>query len=259
MTRILAREGETVGVGSLLAEIDSSKTDGAASKPTVGNGAGQRRAAAPATPPRRRFRAGEGVADAPARRVAERLGVDLARVRGSGPNGLILRSDVEKQAQAHSACGGQRRCVTAGSGRREARTPCADRRPRSPATWNRASRFQPRRVFAAWRSTCSMRGGGNSTARSAPRVAPSGSHSRTLSPTRLARAAARDAVHHALVSPRRFRRAGAIGAGNTSRPRRRHRTQGRYAQFSRAGHSRCRRARLRGVSCEVRRARRKGA
>ncbi|MFY9665420.1 MAG: multifunctional oxoglutarate decarboxylase/oxoglutarate dehydrogenase thiamine pyrophosphate-binding subunit/dihydrolipoyllysine-residue succinyltransferase subunit, partial [Candidatus Cybelea sp.] len=42
---------------------------------------------------------GEQLADAPARRIAERLVVDLARVRGSGPNGLILRSDVLDQAQ----------------------------------------------------------------------------------------------------------------------------------------------------------------
>ena len=99
VTRILAREGETVGVGALLAEIDSSKTDGAALKPSVGNGAPAMQAALPissnAEPAP--VSKGEAVADAPARRVAERLGVDLARVRGSGPNGLILRSDVEHQ------------------------------------------------------------------------------------------------------------------------------------------------------------------
>ncbi|MGA8575287.1 MAG: biotin/lipoyl-containing protein, partial [Candidatus Cybelea sp.] len=43
VTRILAREGETVAVGSVLAEIDSSKSDGAPAKPAKpavrGNGA----------------------------------------------------------------------------------------------------------------------------------------------------------------------------------------------------------------------------
>jgi multifunctional 2-oxoglutarate metabolism enzyme len=100
VTRILVREGETVGVGTLLAEIDSSKTDGAATKPTGGNGAAptQAKPAAPATPAASLV-GEEGLADAPARRVAERLGVDLGRVHGSGPNGLILRSDVEEQAK----------------------------------------------------------------------------------------------------------------------------------------------------------------
>ena len=36
----------------------------------------------------------------PARRMAARLDVDLARVRGSGPDGLILRSDVIAQAES---------------------------------------------------------------------------------------------------------------------------------------------------------------
>ena len=97
VTRILAREGETVAVGSLLAEIDASKTNGAAAAaPAAKNGAS---APAPAARPAITS-AGDGVADAPARRIAQRLGVDLALVRGSGPNGLILRSDVLAQAQS---------------------------------------------------------------------------------------------------------------------------------------------------------------
>ena len=43
---------------------------------------------------------GEAIADAPARRIARQLGVDLGLVRGSGPNGLILRSDVLAQAES---------------------------------------------------------------------------------------------------------------------------------------------------------------
>src|SRR5579862_6050961 len=97
--RILAREGETVAVGSVLAEIDSSKGNG---KPqplaAAGNGAKAvqtaPRVAAPARPA-----GGAVVADAQARRIAERLGIDLTRVRGSGPDGLILRSDVVEQAE----------------------------------------------------------------------------------------------------------------------------------------------------------------
>lgn len=103
ITRILVREGETVGVGAALAEIDSSKRDGKVGKPAAGgNGASATRTAPPPPPQRTPPPAvsGEGIADPQARRVAERLEVDLKRVRGSGPNGLILRSDVLEQAQS---------------------------------------------------------------------------------------------------------------------------------------------------------------
>ncbi len=95
VVKILAREGEAVPVGAALAEIDTSKSEApTASSPSNGAPAAQP-AAAPrppvtpaAAPP------GEGLADYAARRTAQRLDVDLARVRGSGPDGLILRSDV---------------------------------------------------------------------------------------------------------------------------------------------------------------------
>ncbi|HYL26311.1 MAG TPA: 2-oxo acid dehydrogenase subunit E2, partial [Candidatus Nitrosotalea sp.] len=96
VTRILAREGESVAVGSLLAEIDSSKTDGAAKAPAALK---QNGASAPPAP-RPAATDGQGVADAPARRIARQLGIDLKSVHGSGPNGLILRSDVLAQAGA---------------------------------------------------------------------------------------------------------------------------------------------------------------
>jgi 2-oxoglutarate decarboxylase len=101
--QISAKEGDTVAVGSLLAKIDTSKTNGTVAKPSSsdGNGAIAKSArtsqqslpaatAAPAT--------GEILADPAAQRAAHRLDVDLKLVRGSGPNGLILRSDVESQA-----------------------------------------------------------------------------------------------------------------------------------------------------------------
>lgn len=104
VTRVLAREGETVAVGSVLAEIDASKTEGKPA-PAAGNGAPGAKAPPRAAAPPPRLGSGqasglasEGIADPQARRIAERLGVDLTRVRGTGPNGLILRSDVEQQA-----------------------------------------------------------------------------------------------------------------------------------------------------------------
>src|SRR5579883_1623553 len=102
VTRIAAREGETVAVGSVLAEIDSSRRDGEKiATAAAGNGASAPPApkpsvAAPASP-------GAGLADAPARRMARRLGVELGAVRGSGPDGLILRSDVLDQAESARA------------------------------------------------------------------------------------------------------------------------------------------------------------
>lgn len=111
VTQILAREGDTVAVGSVLAEIDASKGNGAstslstgAASRTGGDGAATK-PAPPAAPPTPKpapapvaveapVQPSEALADAPARRIAERLGVDLRKVRGSGPDGLILRSDV---------------------------------------------------------------------------------------------------------------------------------------------------------------------
>jgi 2-oxoglutarate decarboxylase len=102
ISKILAREGETVAVGSVLAEIDTAKKDGAVKTAvTTGNGApaastpAVREAPSAQEAPAR----GDAVADHPAERLARQLDVDLSRVRGSGPNGLILRSDVAAQAQ----------------------------------------------------------------------------------------------------------------------------------------------------------------
>jgi len=100
ITKILAGEGTNVAVGSVLAEIDTSKQEGAQPSAAPGNGAS---AATPPSPPPAlalKTAQNDGLADAQARRVARRLGVDIAFIRGSGPNGLILRSDVLAQAQA---------------------------------------------------------------------------------------------------------------------------------------------------------------
>ena len=102
VTQIAAKEGETVAVGSLLAKIDTSKSNGAAKKSVAKkNGAAAATAqpvAATPTPAPAVATSGEIVADVAAQRAAQRLDVDLKLVRGSGPNGLILRSDVESQA-----------------------------------------------------------------------------------------------------------------------------------------------------------------
>ncbi len=101
VARILAHEGDTVAVGAVLAEIDTSKSDGAAKAPaaTTGNGATAAPAKPAPSPPAPPAPNAGAVAGYQAQRAAQRLDVDLALVRGSGPNGLILRSDVEEQAE----------------------------------------------------------------------------------------------------------------------------------------------------------------
>ncbi len=101
VTQILAPEGESVAVGSVLAEIDTSKGADAAVPASAGNGAAVRpvESAKPTPAPPPLPAGGEVLADQPAWRMARRLDVDLSLVRGSGPNGLILRSDVVEQAQ----------------------------------------------------------------------------------------------------------------------------------------------------------------
>jgi 2-oxoglutarate decarboxylase len=102
ITQILAGEGDTVSVGSVLAEIDTTngqKVAKPASAPGASNGGvAPGPTVAPIEQPAQR--AGEPLADQPARRMARRLDVDLARVHGSGPSGLILRADVVTQAEA---------------------------------------------------------------------------------------------------------------------------------------------------------------
>jgi multifunctional 2-oxoglutarate metabolism enzyme len=108
LTQILAKEGDTVAVGSAIAEIDTAKGNGV----TPSFSRGETQAVTPSssrgetqgvTPSLARGGTqGDGgvvVADHQARREAERLDVDLALVRGSGPNGLILRADVVDQAR----------------------------------------------------------------------------------------------------------------------------------------------------------------
>ncbi len=101
VTNISAREGETVTVGTVLAQIDTSQSNGAVARQvSLGNGTVAAPPSAEATPAPPPPAAGEQAADQPARRMARQLDVDLKLVRGSGPNGLILRSDVVEQAQA---------------------------------------------------------------------------------------------------------------------------------------------------------------
>lgn len=100
ITKILAAEGATVRVGAALAEIDTSKQSG--------NGAAKTPSQPPIPPPARTpptvssppQPAGAAIASPQAQRIAQRRDLDLSRVRGSGPDGLIMRGDVVQQAES---------------------------------------------------------------------------------------------------------------------------------------------------------------
>jgi multifunctional 2-oxoglutarate metabolism enzyme len=102
IAKILADEGATVRVGAALAQIDTSKTSGNGAKTIIKEApAPQPVKAAPRqpVPPARPSGESELHATPQASRVAQRRDLDLAKVRGSGPDGLILREDVLEQAE----------------------------------------------------------------------------------------------------------------------------------------------------------------
>lgn len=90
--RIIAPEGETVPVGGVIALIVApGEPVPQALAPTP-----RPAAASPAAPP-------PAVASPAARRLAQERGVELARVRGTGPQGRITSEDVEAHLKAAPA------------------------------------------------------------------------------------------------------------------------------------------------------------
>ncbi|MGD9933270.1 MAG: 2-oxo acid dehydrogenase subunit E2 [Dehalococcoidia bacterium] len=108
ISELLVPEGETVAVGTPLARIAAVGSQAApapvpAAKATT---VGAIEAAAPIpgkalapTRPKERTPAAEQHVTPLARKVAEQLGVNLARVRGTGAHGGIVRADVERAAE----------------------------------------------------------------------------------------------------------------------------------------------------------------
>jgi pyruvate dehydrogenase E2 component (dihydrolipoamide acetyltransferase) len=136
--KVLVPEGETIPVGTIIAVIGAPEDDispylsGERRTTAAGAVAPQGQApqpapqpspeAAPAPPPRAAVRAAGPPAQAEAaplagpaeaagrvraspvaRRLAQELGVDLATVRGTGPDGRIVRRDVEEAARRGAA------------------------------------------------------------------------------------------------------------------------------------------------------------
>ncbi|MGA2617009.1 MAG: dihydrolipoamide acetyltransferase family protein [Thermoguttaceae bacterium] len=98
VAKLHVRKGETVAVGQTLLTVAAAEP--AAAKPqAAARAAAKPQAAAAAAPADEPSVAAESLPAGPAaRRLARELGVDLARVPGSGRHGRILPEDVERAA-----------------------------------------------------------------------------------------------------------------------------------------------------------------
>lgn len=85
LSHIVAQEGETVGVGALLAKIDETAHGKAPAKPEPKT----ETAAAPASAP-----APAGGVRASAAKIAAEKAVDLGKITGTGPDGVVTKADV---------------------------------------------------------------------------------------------------------------------------------------------------------------------
>jgi multifunctional 2-oxoglutarate metabolism enzyme len=116
LTEILAEEGETVGVGQVIARICIQ--DGAAPQASAVDGVDQGQAAGPGGSGPLNQHAGNGAVTQTATQVAEDQkispvaarvaaaeGVDLAQISGTGPAGKIVKRDVLSAASAPAADG----------------------------------------------------------------------------------------------------------------------------------------------------------
>lgn len=112
----VAREGDTLAVGELIARIGESADEAAAErtapKSAVADSVAQPPAAVPlSAPPPNGTPVAPGAPQQPervkasplARRIASETGVDLHGVSGSGPGGRIVKADVEGVAGSHPA------------------------------------------------------------------------------------------------------------------------------------------------------------
>ncbi len=98
--RIHAKEGEVVKVGGLLVTLEPSATGGApAATPAPHPETAPAKAPSSPTPPAASTspapESSRVLATPSVRRKAQQMGIDLAAVKGSGPNGRITESDLE--------------------------------------------------------------------------------------------------------------------------------------------------------------------
>jgi pyruvate dehydrogenase E2 component (dihydrolipoamide acetyltransferase) len=106
---VKAAAGDVIPVGQTIAWIvapgEQPPVEAASSAPAARTMTAQARPApvAAAAPPASRQEAPEGKVSPKARRMAKELGVDLSKVRGTGPGGTISGEDVEAAAKATPA------------------------------------------------------------------------------------------------------------------------------------------------------------
>jgi pyruvate dehydrogenase E2 component (dihydrolipoamide acetyltransferase) len=107
--RTVAREGDTLAVGELIARIGAIEDDGTPAEAEAPGETDVRAAGrepeAEGVPPGPPPQSSEGRVKASplARRIAREAGVDLGGLRGSGPGGRIVKADVEEVAGSHPA------------------------------------------------------------------------------------------------------------------------------------------------------------
>jgi pyruvate dehydrogenase E2 component (dihydrolipoyllysine-residue acetyltransferase) len=105
--QLLAKAGQTLPVGAVLAVIrEEGEAEVAPEKPAAGQigRLPQEAEVTPAKPPEVPMPPGEAVgrvrASPLARRVAQELAIDLSQVHGTGPRGEITQEDVQRAAEA---------------------------------------------------------------------------------------------------------------------------------------------------------------
>jgi pyruvate dehydrogenase E2 component (dihydrolipoamide acetyltransferase) len=158
LTEIVAQEGETLPIGSVIARIGEGSSASAAG-PVAGDGGALRAGHGPSsTPPSPAPPAEETEEDQPeeeseakaegppasaedgrvkaspvARRIAKERELDISRLHGSGPGGRIVKADVEKAASAAGGVAGgtapEEASATAGGGGSPAATGPAAQQP----------------------------------------------------------------------------------------------------------------------------------
>jgi pyruvate dehydrogenase E2 component (dihydrolipoamide acetyltransferase) len=125
----LAGEGETVACGGLVAVIAEAGEDARvlASRYNTDRAPTPASPAVIAAPPATDTSAGDGAArraiSPVARKLAAELGVELARVTGTGPGGRITREDIERAAAGGASTGVGREAASASAGADTVRQP----------------------------------------------------------------------------------------------------------------------------------------
>ena len=89
------------GLDGIAATADAIEADAPSAQPVTGDGASQQ--AAPSTSGGASAGSGRVKASPLARRMAEEAGLDLAQISGSGPDGRVVKRDVEKATEAGGA------------------------------------------------------------------------------------------------------------------------------------------------------------